>query len=312
MTRGFSLTPDNEHHDFSGVAYGLLGSCIWGACMAVSSEGIADGFSAEDLVFLRYLTSGLLLLPLLALSNLFRQVGWTRALLLTLLAGPVFAVLAAHGFLYAPLVHGTVVQAATLILSGLLLIWWRSKSEPRFSYLAALLVLLVGLAAVAGPLQPLQQEISAVWKGDLLFMLAGVMWALFMALLWYWRVDALAATVVVAVLSALLYCPLYLMLHSPLYLSMLDFDQVVEQVLFQGVLSGVFALYAFNKAVQYLGLRKAVLFPAFAPAITMLLGMLLFHRVPALSQWLGFIIVAAGLLLGFYHDTDQPTEKKHE
>lgn len=43
------------------------------------------GFSAEDLAFLRYLRSGLLLLPLLVLSNMFRKVGRQRSVVLSLL-----------------------------------------------------------------------------------------------------------------------------------------------------------------------------------------------------------------------------------
>lgn len=304
MNNNYKMQQRTEQNDFAGVVYGLLGSCIWGSYMAVSSQGIADGFSAEDLAFLRYLTSGLLLLPLLVLNNMFQKVGWQRSVVLTLLAGPLFAVLAVHGFIYAPLIHGTVIQALALILSCLLIVLWHCKEKPKFSYLAGLLVLFIGLAAVSGPLLPSQGDVSELWKGDLLFVAAGVMWALFIALIWYWRVDALAATVVVSVLSALIYCPLYLLLHSPLHISMLDFDQVIEQVLFQGFLSGVLGLFAFSKAVQYLGVGKAVLFPAFSPAVTMLLGILLFHQIPVLSQWLGFTVVAAGLFLGFYREAD--------
>jgi drug/metabolite transporter (DMT)-like permease len=241
---------------------------------------------------------------LLVLSNMFRKVGWQRSVVLTLLAGPVFAVLAVHGFTYAPLIHGTVIQALSLILSCLLFVFWRCKEKPKFSYLFGLLVLFIGLAAVSGPLLPSQGDSSELWKGDLLFVAAGVMWALFVTLIWYWQVDALAVTVVVAVLSALIYCPLYLLLHGLLRISMLDFDLVIEQVLFQGILSGVLALFAFSKAVHYLGVEKAVLFPAFSPAVTMLLGILLFHQIPALSQWLGFTVVAVGLFLGFYREAD--------
>lgn len=304
MNNNFKLQQSTEQNDFAGVVYGLLGSCIWGSYLAVSSQGVLDGFSAEDLAFLRYLTSGLLLLPLLALSNKFRKVGWRRSLVLTLLAGPVFAILAVHGFVYAPLIHGTVIQALALILSCLAIALLCHREKPKFSYLASLLVLFVGLAAVTGPFAASEHEVAEFWKGDLLFALAGLMWALFLMLLRHWQVDALAATVVVAVLSALIYCPLYLLLHGPLHISMLDFDQLIEQVLFQGLLSGVLALFSFCKAVQYLGVSKAVLFPAFSPAVTMLSGMLLFQHIPALSQWLGFSLIAAALFLGFYREMD--------
>ncbi|MCA1930457.1 DMT family transporter [Rheinheimera sp.] len=304
MNNSYRMQQKRQQDDFTGVVYGLLGSCIWGACMAVSSQGLNDGFSSEDLAFLRYLTSGLLLLPLLVLSNMFRKVGWGRSILLTLLGGPVFALVAVQGFSYAPLTHGTVIQAVTLILCSLLVLFWRSKEVPKFSYLAGILVLFIGLAAVAGPLLPAPAGATGLWKGDLLFVAAGLIWALFLTLIWYWQVDALAATVVVAVLSALIYCPLYLLVHGPLRISMLDFDQIIEQLMFQGILSGVLASFAFSKAVHYLGVSKAVLFPAFSPAVTLLFGILLFHQIPALSQWLGFTVVAAGLCLGFYREAD--------
>ena len=299
MNNPFNTRHQTGQHDFEGVVYGLLGSCIWGAFMAVSSQGVNDGFSPEDLTFLRFLTAGLLLAPVLTITNYIGKLGWSRALILTLLAGPAFAIFTTYGLQLSPLLHGTVIQAVTLIVFSLMLMWWLTKERLGGSYLAGLLVLFVGLAAVACPALHRQSELL---QGDALFIVAGMMWATFMVLIWVWRLDALAVTVVVSVLSALLYCPFYLLSHGPMHISMLDFDEVIEQLMIQGVLSGVMAVFAFSKSVQYLGVSRAALFPALSPAITMVLETMLFQQIPVLSQWIGFSVITAGLVLSFYRD----------
>ncbi len=287
--------------EFEGVVYGLLAACIWGCYLAVSGQGLNGGLDASDLAFVGTLTAGLLMLPWLVLCNHFAKVGIKKALVLTLLSGPLFGWLTLHGLSQAPLIHGAVIEAAVLILGSVLL--RRFTRQPAAGHdLVGLAVLLLGLVCVSGVVLPASPPAAESFHGDLFFVAAGLLWALQLVLLARWQVEPVAATVVVCVLSALLYCPLYLWLHGPLHLSMQDSVLIYSQVLVQGLLAALLGFYAFVKSVRYLGPGRAALFPAMSPVVSMILGILLFHQVPDATQWLGFAVVSAGLLLSLYRE----------
>ncbi|WP_180970647.1 DMT family transporter [Burkholderia sp. WAC0059] len=193
-----------------GLAFGLLATLIWGGFLVVSRYGIGAGLHATDLAFLRYLTAGLILLPWLLGHSPHRLagVGWGKGMCLALLAGPLFIVVSASGYRYAPLAHAAVIQLGMLTLVSILLAAVMVGERPGARRLIGLGVVVAGLAVTAGP--GLLRGSSTAWIGDLLFALAGSMWALFSVLQRRWGIAPLAATAVVSVLSAAVYTPLYL------------------------------------------------------------------------------------------------------
>ena len=72
---------------------------------------------------------------------------------------------------------------------------------------------------------------------------------------------------------------------------------LIEQVVVQGLLSGVLALFSYSIAVRTLGAAKAAIFPALAPAAAILIGIPLVGEVPTALQWLGLAIVSTGLVI---------------
>lgn len=283
-----------------GLAGGLVAACIWGGYLAVSRHGIGSGLAASDLAFLRYATAGVLLLPwFLRHSPLtLAGVGWVKGSVLALLAGPGFVLAGASGFLFAPLAHSAVIQLGTLTLMGILLSMALAGERADARRLAGLAVVVFGLVVTAGP--GLLDGGSDTWKGDVLFALAGSMWALFTVLQRRWRITPMTATAAVSVLSGLFYTPIYfawrgigpLLSAPPLVLT--------SQAIVLGALAGVAALYAFSLAVDYLGPGRASLFPALAPAVAILIGAPLTGEIPTYWQVLGLVILTAGLLLALH------------
>ena len=72
---------------------------------------------------------------------------------------------------------------------------------------------------------------------------------------------------------------------------------LAEQILVQGVLGGVIALFAFSRAVQDLGAGRAALFPTLATAIAILAGIPLGGGVPTVFQAVGLLILSIGMLI---------------
>jgi drug/metabolite transporter (DMT)-like permease len=280
-----------------GLAFGLLATVIWGGFLVVSRYGVGAGLRVTDLAFLRYLTAGLILLPWLLRHSPYRLagVGWRKGASLAFLAGPLFIIVGASGYRFAPLAHAAVIQLGMLTLVSMLFAALVLGERPTLKRLAGLAIVVAGLAVTAGP--GLLRGSSTAWIGDLLFALAGSMWALFSVLQRRWGVAPLAATAVVSVLSAVVYAPVYLATEGLRIFSTISPTVLLVEIVAQGVLSGVVALFAFSRAVQDLGASRAALFPALSPGVAILLGIPVTGEVPSLIQLTGLAILTMGLVV---------------
>lgn len=275
-----------------GVYYGFIVALLWGGWLAMSFHGIAAGMSAWDIAFIRYSTSGLLLSPLLVIHKPAVRVGWQKRLVLSVLAGPLLLWFALGGYHYSPLVHGAFIQLVTLIVCSIILSVLILKEWFSWQWGLGVGILIAGLMLVV---EPRSDTLAHQVNSDLMFATSGAMLAVFILLLRLWRISALTALILVSVYSALFYIPLYLFFKGPWALMMLDSTLLWQQVLVQGVLSGVVAIFAFSKAAQYLGTRRAAMFPALSPAIALGVGLPFNSQLPGLTQYLGVAIS----LLGF-------------
>lgn len=291
---GLAPSRRNTHY---GIVFGTIAAVIWGAFLAVSRHGMGAGLHASDLAFIRYAVAGAVLLPwvLTHSPRTLAGIGWRRGIVLSLLAGPLFVLIGASGYLFAPLAHGAVIQLGVLTLMSICLAALLLGERLRTSRFIGLGVIIAGLVTIAGP--ALLDGQSQAWIGDLLFAAAGSMFAVFTILVRRWKLQAFATTAVVSVLSGVIYSPLYLALTGTQRLSAAPIALLVEQGVVQGLLSGIVALFTFARAVHYLGAGRAALFPALAPAVAILLGIPLVGELPSLGQWCGLLICTFGLLI---------------
>ncbi len=286
-----------------GILFGLVAALIWGGYIAATRFATNIGLTAEDIAFLRYVTAGLMMAPWLARHRplSLAGIGWTKGAGLALLAGPPFVLVGASGFLFSPLAHSAVIQLGSVALLGVLFAAILNNESLSRRRVIGLLVIVAGLTITAGP--GLFSGGSQAWKGDMLFALAGGMWALFTALQTRWKVAAVAATAVVSVLSALVYAPIYLAMSGS---GILRFDiwLLVELAFVLGVLSGIIALFAFARAVELLGAGRASVFPTLAPGFAIIIGIPLAAEVPTALQVAGLLVLTVGLLLTLRNDAE--------
>lgn len=280
-----------------GLVLGLTAALIWGSYLAMARAGISSGLAAPDIAFIRYAVAGLIMLPWLLMNRPLEVagVGWGRAISLALLAGPLFVLVGAGGYRFAPLAHGAVVQPATVTLGAMIgaaIIFSDRLTLPRGIGIATIVA---GLVLIAGP--GLFSGTATTPIGDAMFAIAGLMWAAFTILSKRWGVSPMAGTAVVSVLSAVIYVPLYLAISGAGHLLAVPASVLLPQILVQGVLSGVVAVLAFSRAVQLLGASRASVFPAMVPVSAILLGVPIVGEWPTLLQLAGLATVTAGLLI---------------
>jgi drug/metabolite transporter (DMT)-like permease len=297
----------------AGIACGAGAAALWAAGLVAARHGIAIGFSPADIVIHRFIWAGLLFLPLLAINGLVARkgvapkglvslksfgdlggVGWFRGIMLTLFGGPVLALFSYAGFLLVPLAHGGVIQPSCAALGGLLLATLVLKEKLPAYRAAGAAVIVAGLAVIGG--EALATIGTHGLLGDLSFVTAGTMFAVFGMLLRLWRIAPTRAVAITSVVS-LIYLPVHAFAFGFERMIALGFLENLVQLVCQGVFAGAGATYLFTRSVVLLGAGRAAVFPSLVPGFTLLIGFLVLGEAPSLAQLVGFAIVMFGFWL---------------
>jgi drug/metabolite transporter (DMT)-like permease len=278
------------------VVAGLVAMLLYAGQFVLSRWTIQRTLSLWDLAALRFAAAGLLLLPVVVRHGLAGAagVGWGRSLALTITAGGPYTLIMFAGLSLAPAGHGAVIIPGATPVVSTLLVWLWFGERPWPVRLAGLVLVVVGLGLVGWP------GISGAagertWLGDLLFVVAGVLWGLFTVLARRWQVDPLRATAMMWVL-ALAYLPFYgFAAHDRLLTA--PRGEILFQVIYQGVGVAIVALVLYAWAIRVLGASFASLFMPLIPVLGMLLAVPVLGEVPARVQLVGVVAVSVGMAL---------------
>jgi drug/metabolite transporter (DMT)-like permease len=279
-----------------GVICGIVAAGFWAAGFVGVRHGLNVGFSPADLAVHRYLWPGLALLPVVLRAGIsdLDGIGWGRGILLTILGGPVFAIIGYAGFLLVPLGHAGVIQPSCGALGGLLLATLVLREKLIVSRLIGALIIIGGLLVIAG------EGAATIGAqgvgGDLALALAGFMSGAFATLLRLWRIAPMPAAAVISVLS-LFAMPVYWLTGGVAHLSDLGWRENLLQAILQGVLAGPAALYLLVRSITLIGAGRAAIFFSLVPPFVLLIGWLTLGEMPTVLQLTGLVIVLFGFQL---------------
>jgi drug/metabolite transporter (DMT)-like permease len=219
-------------------------------------------------------------------------VGWGRGFVLMLCGGPLQAFLAYYGFTIVPLGHGTVIQPAFAVVMGALLSAWILREHLSVTRVAGMAIILAGLSLFGAEALAIMGVHGA--GGDLLFVGAGTLWALFSVALRRWSVSGVYAMAVVSVLALLIVAPLHGLVFG--YQSMIaaGLKENLLQAFVQGFLGGAVPIYLFARSVSLLGSSRASMFPALVPVFAVGLGIVVIGEIPTAMRLIGLAIVVIG------------------
>jgi drug/metabolite transporter (DMT)-like permease len=207
-------------------------------------------------------------------------------------AGPLQALISYWGFTLVPLGHGVVIQPASSALAGLVLAMLALREPTTASRVFGAGAIVVGLAVFG------EEAVTTIGRhgllGDFLFLVAGIAWGVFGILLRHWRIAGTRAAIVICVLALLLYAPAHGLIWGYDRLLAAGLEENLVQMLAQGLLAGVLAIYLFARAISLLGASRASTFPALVPGFGILIGYLALGEVPSVYQLLGLAIVMVG------------------
>ena len=278
----------------AGAAYGALASLIWAGFPAITKLSMAsNALTALDVTALRFATGGVLLLPIFLRRGL-GTLRWPIALLLACGAGAPYVLLTAGGLAFAPAGHMGLITPSCMLLCSTVGSWLILGDRPTAGRVAGALTILAGLLLLGW--DGFANHGDRTWIGDAMFVLAGVFWATYTISSRVWSVQPFHATVIVAVISMLLYVPGYAVLADS-HLKTAPWSEIVIQAVFQGVLSAIVALLLYTRAVAILGAARGAVFAALVPSFSLLIAIPILHELPTQLQMIGVVLVTAGMVL---------------
>jgi drug/metabolite transporter (DMT)-like permease len=276
------------------ICCGVGAAACWAVGLVAARHGIAVGLSPMDLAFHRFMWSGLIMLPFAVRWGIcdLGGIGWGTGIALMILGGPGLSILSHAGFILAPLGHGAVIQPSTATLGGLLLATLVLREPLTRARVAGALTIVGGLVLMG--IDGLMNIGARALGGDALFISAGLCWATMLTILRLRDIDSVRATVIISVLSLLIYAPLHALLFGFDNMRAVGRSENVLQFLAQGILSGPLATYFSAYAASVLGTGRGATFSALVPAFTILIGGLALGEMPTAIQLCGLAVVGIG------------------
>lgn len=260
----------------------------------VSRHGVTTSLGPVELAVLRYGVPALLLAPLWC-----RRAGWPaslsrgRLVLMVLCGGLPFGLVVLAGVQWAPAAHMGIFMAGSMPLFVALASVVVQGERPGRVRVLGLVLMLAGVAVLG---LGAWRDGLAAWRGDLLFVLAAAMWAVYTLAFRGCGLSPWQGAALVNLGSALALVPVVLLWGAPRLVSA-PWGDVAIQALGQGVMAGVLGLVAYSAAIARLGAARAALSAALVPVFTVLgaawlLGEALDHR-----GWAALALVVLGVVL---------------
>ncbi|MEM7111453.1 MAG: DMT family transporter [Chloroflexota bacterium] len=285
-------TTTNETVVSTGILFGSLAALIWGGLPVISRLGMQTSLTAIDITALRFVLSGLILLPFVWKHGV-QGIGWWKTAVLVCGAGVPYGLLSIGGLTYAPAGHFGILLPSTMLTCSTLGSWLWLGDKPDKRRLLGIGIVISGVVLISG--NAFVSGIgNLVWLGDLMFIAAAVLWATYTVAIRAWNINALHATALISVISLGLYMPPYILFGSPQLLTA-PLSEVLIQAIFQGVLVAIVALLAYTRAVFILGAARGALFAALVPTVAVLLAFPILGEVPTLLELVGVITVTTGM-----------------
>ncbi len=306
-----------------GTAAALIGGGWQVATRAATTGSHLASIAPADLVVLRYGIPALLLAPVLwrvgLVPALPAGVSRWRLAWLWLGAGLPFGLVAMAGSRHAPAAHmGVLMAGATpLFATALAFLVWRERPGRLRGLGLALMTLAVTLlggtslvdgfaggvsgGSVSGlaagqPDGGAGAFASGTWRGDMLFLIAACLWAVYTLAFRRIGLGAWQAAAFVNAWSAIAVLA-WVLLRGGTGLGAVPAADLAWQALWQGLLGGVLGLWTFSVAIERLGAAPAAAFGALAPVVSAIGGWFWLGDVLSPLDLVAVFLAVAGVAL---------------
>jgi drug/metabolite transporter (DMT)-like permease len=278
-----------------GASCAIVAVSIWAGWLVVMRLGVTTRLSAPDLTTLRFATAGLVLLPVVLRHGFaIDHLGWTGFAAIVFGGGAPVALVIGAALQFAPVAHAGALYQGTVPLAVACVAAIVLKERIATIRKAGLVFVVCGGSMIAG--LGLSSFGGRQSIGHLLFLLASFMTACYTVAIRRTGIDGLHAAAIAAVVSLLLYLPVYFAFFEN-GLFGLPISDLVLQALYQGVLTAAISLALYGRAIHLLGASNAAAFVALGPIMAALMAIPVLGEWPSRNASTAILIISTGVYL---------------
>lgn len=270
---------------------------MW-AGWAVATRFLLAGATMDpfDIVAVRFLTAGVLMLPHVARHRIpLARLSAPELAVIVAGSGVAFSLCNTSGLVFAPAAHGGAMTSPLgAVFTGLLAHLLIGERLGRKSALGLAMIGAGTATIVLASLGGAWGERS--WLGHLLFAAAGLLWASYSVSVRGARLAALDAVAISTLGSALVYLPPYLLLRGPRFLAAPPGELAVQAALHGGI-GATLSIILFNLGLVRLGAARAAAAGALTPTLTAAMAAVLLGEVPSAAEAAGMAVLTVGVWL---------------
>ena len=296
-----------------GLAAAVAVVVIWSGWLVATRAGATSVLTLYDITALRFGISGLVALPIVLWFRPWRGMPLRRIAVLSMVAGTPYVLIAYAAFTYAPAAHGGIFMNGVLPALTLALGWVCFRESPHRLQLAGTVLIIIAAAMAAADAG--QTSAPGAWRGDLLFLLAGLCFAGYMVLNRLWNLTVMQVLMSVPVVNGLVYVPIWAVFLASYFwlgkwarevlrgvivrevLRQTFVQQILLQALYQGLLPNLVGLLLVSVAVRHAGASLTAAFMTAVPALGALLGIVFLGEVPGWLGWTSLVVLTPGIIL---------------
>jgi drug/metabolite transporter (DMT)-like permease len=282
-----------------GAVFGFAAASIWAGWSAMTRLAVTTSLDSLDVAALRFGVAGILLAPVVVRRGFARdRLGWLGLAVMIVGIGAPYVLVAAGGLRFAPASDQGALNPGCMPLFVALIAAIVLGESILMARRLGLVLILAG-ALVIMVWHAIDRSIA--WNasrtfGDALFLCAAFMTASFTVVMRRARLDPLHAAALVATGSLVIYLPLYLAVAG-MRLAAVPLVDLAVQAIFQGVFVTIVSIVLYGRAIVILGASGGAAFGALVPALSALFAIPLLGELPGKTDWLGIILISAGVYL---------------
>lgn len=275
----------------------------------VSRYGVTTTLGPLDLALMRYGIPTLLLGPLHFRRGFLPLTASRPALVVMVLGGGLpFGLLVLAGARWAPAAHIGVVLAGGVPLFTVVAAWALRGERIGLWRAFGLACITCGMLVFA---QGSLADASSSWRGDILFVLAAVLWAAYSLSFKRCDMTPWQGAAFVNGCSTVLLIPLLIGYGLP-KLASAPWHDIAIQALAQGLIAGVLGVVVYTATIARLGASSASLTLALVPVVTTLGAAWMLHEPITSDTLIALALVVPGVALasGLARRTTRTTDAR--
>ena len=273
-----------------GYLSALAAVIIWSGFILVSRKGGISPLTSYDIIAIRYMSCALFVFPFwffVKRFNLFQP----KLLVCSSVGGLAYAICAFNGFKITPASHAAVLLPGLLPISIAIISTVLNKEQHSPLKWFGIAIITFGIVALFWQEFQLSGGLSF---GHVLLVGAAIFWATFSVLINRWGISPWEATASLALLTCIIYSPVYLA-FLPKNISIASLQDIGLQVFYQGFLATIVQMMFYVRAVQLIGASNMGSMMAIVPVLAGFSAIYIFDERLSLALVLALLCVSLGV-----------------